>query len=93
MDTDLPTLLEAKLFCTTFGKFCWVLLQPFFYAFRPLVTYPKPPTVWELLNLIIQLSFDAFVIYFFGEEKCTEKDVRLDENLICCKLLLQEEKY
>lgn len=66
LDTDLPTLLEAKLFSTTFGKFCWVLLQPFFYAFRPLVTYPKVPTILEYVNLIIQLTFDGCVWYFFG---------------------------
>ncbi|XP_057341694.1 sphingolipid delta(4)-desaturase DES1 [Microplitis mediator] len=66
LDTDLPTLLEAKLFCTTFGKFCWVLLQPFFYSFRPLITYPKPPTYWEYVNLVIQLIFDAIVWYFLG---------------------------
>ncbi|XP_044260503.1 sphingolipid delta(4)-desaturase DES1 [Tribolium madens] len=65
-DTDIPTYLEAKLFCTTFGKFVWVLLQPFFYAFRPLVTYPKPPTMLEIVNTVIQLIFDAFVVYYFG---------------------------
>ncbi|GLV36971.1 infertile crescent [Carabus blaptoides fortunei] len=66
LDTDIPTLLEAKLFCTTFGKFCWVLLQPFFYAFRPLITYPKPPTIMEFINLVIQLIFDGLVWYYFG---------------------------
>ncbi|XP_056634945.1 sphingolipid delta(4)-desaturase DES1 [Diorhabda sublineata] len=65
-DTDIPTYIEAKLFCTTFGKFVWVLLQPFFYAFRPLVVYPKPPTYLEFVNLVIQLIFDAIVVYFFG---------------------------
>ncbi|KAL7290034.1 hypothetical protein TKK_0015763 [Trichogramma kaykai] len=66
LDTDLPTLLEAKLFNSTFGKFCWVLLQPFFYSFRPLITYPKPPTYLEYVNLIIQLIFDLLVWKFFG---------------------------
>lgn len=66
LDTDLPTLLEAKLFCTTFGKFCWICLQPFFYAFRPLITYPKEPTLLEYINLVIQLIFDVLVWYFFG---------------------------
>ncbi|CAH1112419.1 unnamed protein product [Psylliodes chrysocephalus] len=65
-DTDIPTYLEAKLFCTTFGKFIWVLLQPLFYAFRPLITYPKPPTNLEFVNLVIQLIFDAIVVYFCG---------------------------
>ncbi|XP_043503014.1 sphingolipid delta(4)-desaturase DES1 isoform X2 [Polistes fuscatus] len=66
LDTDLPTLLEAKLFCTTFGKFCWICLQPFFYAFRPLITYPKAPIMFEYINLIVQLIFDAILWYCFG---------------------------
>ncbi|XP_014216727.1 sphingolipid delta(4)-desaturase DES1 isoform X2 [Copidosoma floridanum] len=66
LDTDLPTLLEAKLFCNTFGKLCWVILQPLFYSIRPLVTYPKPPTFLEFINLLIQLAFDAYVWYYFG---------------------------
>ncbi|KAH9630905.1 hypothetical protein HF086_014646, partial [Spodoptera exigua] len=66
IDTDLPTLLEAKLFCTTGGKLLWLFLQPFFYSFRPLVVRPKPPTPMELINLVIQLFFDAVVIKLWG---------------------------
>lgn len=65
-DTDIPTYIEAKLFCTTFGKFIWVCLQPFFYAFRPLVVYPKNPTTLEFINAVIQIAFDAIVWYYFG---------------------------
>jgi sphingolipid delta-4 desaturase len=66
MDTDLPTYLEAKLFCNTFGKLCWVLLQPFFYALRPVITYPKSPTKWEIINVIVQFAFDGLVYYLCG---------------------------
>lgn len=66
IDTDLPTLLEAKLFCTTFGKFCWVCFQPLFYMLRPLIVNPKPPNRQEFINLAIQLTFDSIVVYFFG---------------------------
>ncbi|ALC38341.1 ifc [Drosophila busckii] len=66
IDTDIPTLMEAKLFDTTFGKFIWVCLQPFFYIFRPLVINPKPPTRLEIINTIVQLSFNAAVVYFVG---------------------------
>lgn len=66
IDTDLPTLLEAKLFCTTFGKFCWVCLQPFFYLVRPLIVNPKPPNQHEIINAIIQIVFDAIIVYCFG---------------------------
>ncbi|XP_040580830.1 sphingolipid delta(4)-desaturase DES1 [Lepeophtheirus salmonis] len=66
MDTDLPTELEAKLFCTTFGKFVWVCFQPLFYAIRPLVTNPKQPLKLEFLNTIVQLTFDFLVYYYLG---------------------------
>lgn len=66
MDTDIPTLLEAKMFNSTLGKFFWVFLQPLFYIFRPLIVNPKPPTKLELVNTVIQLIFDAIVVYFFG---------------------------
>lgn len=66
IDTDIPTLLEAKLFCTTFGKFMWVVLQPLFYIFRPLVINPKPPNKLEVVNLVIQLLFNTFIVYFCG---------------------------
>jgi len=66
IDTDLPTLLEAKLFSTTFGKFVWVCLQPFFYIFRPLIVNPKPPTMGEYANALVQIVFDTVVVYFCG---------------------------
>ncbi|CAH1407632.1 unnamed protein product [Nezara viridula] len=66
LDTDIPTYFEAKLFCTTFGKFVWLLFQPLFYAFRPVVTYPKSPTLLEVINTTIQLSFNAFIYYYCG---------------------------
>lgn len=67
LDTDIPTYVEAKLFCTTAGKFLWVILQPFFYALRPMFVYPKNPEPLEVINLAIQLTFDIGVYYFFGE--------------------------
>ncbi|BFF93466.1 sphingolipid delta(4)-desaturase DES1 [Drosophila madeirensis] len=66
IDTDIPTLLEARLFDTTFGKFLWVCLQPFFYIFRPLIINPKPPTRLEIINTIVQLTFNALIVYFLG---------------------------
>lgn len=66
IDTDIPTKIEALLFCTSVGKFFWVILQPLFYMLRPLIMNPKPPTKLELINTIIQIIFDGIVIYFFG---------------------------
>ncbi|XP_046383437.1 sphingolipid delta(4)-desaturase DES1-like [Ischnura elegans] len=66
LDPDVPTLLEAKLFCTTLGKLLWVMLLPLFYAFRPVIRDPKRPTLWEITNFVIQITFDIFVIQYFG---------------------------
>jgi len=66
LDTDLPTALEARLFCTTAGKLLWVFLQPLFYALRPVITYPKPPTRLELTNTAVQVTFNVLVSYYLG---------------------------
>lgn len=65
-DTDIPTALEARLFSTTFGKFIWVCLQPLFYAIRPMVIFPKLLDKMELLNIVVQLTFDVFLYQYFG---------------------------
>lgn len=66
LDPDLPTRLEAKLFCTTFGKFCWVCLQPLFYAIRPLIVRPMQPTTMEYVNVAVQLAFNTIVTRYCG---------------------------
>lgn len=66
-DADLPTELEAKLFCYTGTKLLWIILQPFFYALRPVLVYPKPVTGLEVVNFLVQLAFDALVYKFCGE--------------------------
>lgn len=67
LDTDIPTYVEARLFNSTFGKFIWVLFQPFFYAFRPMFVYPKNPTALEIISVSIQLVFNYWVYLYFGK--------------------------
>ncbi|CAG7835481.1 unnamed protein product [Allacma fusca] len=66
IDPDLPTSLEAKLFCTTLGKLLWVVLQPLFYLLRPILVCPLQISRLEVYNVIIQFTFDAAVVYFYG---------------------------
>ncbi|XP_070577658.1 sphingolipid delta(4)-desaturase DES1-like [Ptychodera flava] len=66
LDMDIPSKLEGKLFAHTFTKLIWVILQPFFYALRPLFLNPKPPTVLEGINFAVQLTFNILLVYFWG---------------------------
>lgn len=66
IDVDIPTNFEGWFFCTTFRKFIWVILQPLFYAFRPLFINPKPITHLEIINTLVQLTFDVIVYYVLG---------------------------
>ena len=65
-DTDIPTVWEARLFYNSFTKMIWMILQPAFYALRPFVVRPKPPTKLELLNTAIQMTFNILLFYFAG---------------------------
>ena len=66
MDVDIPSRIEAKLFTNTFTKLIWVLLQPFFYALRPLFLRPKPLTHLELINFSTQAVFDIILLQTLG---------------------------
>lgn len=66
IDVDIPTDFEGWFFCTTFRKLVWVILQPLFYAFRPLFINPKPITYLEIINTMTQIIFDIIVYYVFG---------------------------
>ena len=83
IDADIPTVLEARLFCTTLGKFVWVCLQPLFYALRPLFTNPKKPLKLELVNTIVQVSFDLLVVHFLGKPEEKHPQLWLDFKMFC----------
>jgi sphingolipid delta-4 desaturase len=66
VDSDLPTHWEGWFFTSPLRKVVWCLLQPAFYALRPLFTNPKPLIAWEAVNVIVQLSFDYLLYKQFG---------------------------
>lgn len=66
IDVDIPTNWEGKMFDQTWKKVIWVLLQPFFYALRPLVVNPKPVCIREAINVITTMTFNAIFAYQFG---------------------------
>lgn len=66
IDTDIPSALEARIFTNTFLKAVWVLLQPFFYALRPMLIYPLAPEKLEFVNFVVSLAFDALIVRLLG---------------------------
>lgn len=66
LDVDLPTPLEGFLFRNSFLKVIWLFLNPLFYTLRPLMVNPKPVTLLELHNIIIQVVFDTWLVLNWG---------------------------
>ena len=66
LDVDIPTRFEGWLFCTPARKLLWLVLQPFFYALRPLCVHPKAMTRMELCNALVQLAADATIYALWG---------------------------
>ncbi len=66
VDMDIPTAAEGGLFTTPLRKVAWMLMQPGFYALRPMFVLPKAPSTWEGINAAAQIAFDAAVFYAFG---------------------------
>ncbi|XP_032882395.1 sphingolipid delta(4)-desaturase/C4-monooxygenase DES2 [Amblyraja radiata] len=66
LDVDIPTEIEGWFFCTPFRKTIWLILQPLFYALRPLYVNPKPVSSLEILNAVIQFAYDFLIYYLWG---------------------------
>jgi sphingolipid delta-4 desaturase len=66
VDTDVPCEWEGWFFVSAPRKFLWCLLQPAFYALRPIMTNPKPLLFWEAINIAVQLAFDWWIYRTFG---------------------------
>jgi len=65
-DMDIPSYAEGRVVTNIVMKVLWVICQLFFYALRPLFLNPKTPGLWEASNFIVQLGFDAVLVYFSG---------------------------
>lgn len=71
IDTDLPTRVEALLFSSQIGKLIFVVLQPLFYTIRPIIVLPKKVSMLEVVNWVIQMSFNFMIYYYLGPKSIT----------------------
>ncbi|KAI9785735.1 MAG: hypothetical protein M1839_008752 [Geoglossum umbratile] len=66
LDTDLPTALEAFFLDSILGKAFFCTFQIIFYAVRPMMVYKLPLTQIHLLNIAVQVAFDAVLYKIAG---------------------------
>ena len=66
LDVDIPSRIECRLFTNSFTKFIWVILQPVFYAFRPLFLRPKAINSMDVINFVVQMTFDVIILSTMG---------------------------
>jgi len=66
IDVDVPTAWEGRFFTNSLMKFFWVVLQPVFYALRPIVVKPKKMIFWDFANWAALITVDVLVFYFWG---------------------------
>lgn len=65
-DVDIPSKFETVFFNRTLYKLVWVILQPWFYGIRPFFINPKPVSLYEILNTIIQVAFNILIYKYLG---------------------------
>ena len=66
VDADVPVRFETRFFHHPLTKLVWLILHPTLYAARPLFKNSKPLSLWEVVNALCQVLFDAFVLHVFG---------------------------
>lgn len=66
LDTDIPSSFEVLFFRNAALKSLWCFLQPLFYTIRPLLVNPKPFENFEILNVLIQILFNTFIVSTLG---------------------------
>jgi sphingolipid 4-desaturase/C4-monooxygenase len=66
IDVDIPTAIETYLFRHPLTKMFWLLIHPIIHGLRPYFKNPIPMLQLEIVNFVVQLSFDAAIFFIFG---------------------------
>lgn len=65
-DTDIATEFECYFFTNSYLKIIWLFFQPFFYALRPVLIYPKKLYFMDYINISVILLTDLLIFYYNG---------------------------
>ncbi|ELU03458.1 hypothetical protein CAPTEDRAFT_162318 [Capitella teleta] len=66
LDVDIPSVIESHMFRHPLTKALWLLCHPLIHSIRPYCKSPKPPSLLEFINLVVQMSFNLLVLQVFG---------------------------
>jgi sphingolipid delta-4 desaturase len=66
IDVDLPTYLEGRWIHSFIAKLFFLIFQPLFYAFRPLIIRPKTMEFMDILNWVVVIGVDLIMLQQFG---------------------------
>lgn len=66
VDTDIPSMLEVRMYTNSLLKVLWVICQPAFYALRPLLVKRKKWIFWEVVNTVVVDVSDILIYYTLG---------------------------
>lgn len=65
-DVDIPSVIESHLFRHWYTKCLWLFMHPIIHGIRPFCKFPQPPNKLEIINSIVQISFDVMIFQVFG---------------------------
>lgn len=66
IDTDIATYFEARRIKGKLLKLLNVIFMSAFYGLRPMIVRPKAITGWIAINFVVQMAFNAAILYFWG---------------------------
>lgn len=67
-DVDVPTLIETWLFRNPLTKTIWLMINPAFHGIRPFYKSPKVPSRLEIINFVVQITFNIVIFIVFNEK-------------------------
>jgi sphingolipid delta-4 desaturase len=67
-DVDVPSWIETVLFRYRPLRVVWLIIHPAIHGIRPFAKFPTAIWKMEIINTVVQLTFDVAIYYAFGEK-------------------------